>query len=121
MIYPNRITLIVSLAQLETAKCISRALDPDVGGYEAFSQRCTKDGVEYAIYSSQCTAEFAVSAPGLLASPESLLAVALEDYSARWPALPCPTLAEVAAFSLDVRCFIDADPVGYAPVIASNF
>lgn len=105
MIYDHTITLIVGLDQLETAKRISRALDPDVGGYEAFLQR-SKDGSK-AIYSTPCTASFASNAAMLLALPDELLAVVTADYAARWAHLPVPTLAEVAAFYADVQCYVD--------------
>lgn len=107
MIYDHTITLIVSLDQLETAKRISRALDPDVGGYEAF-QRRSEDGTK-AIYSTPCTADFASNAAMLLALPEKLLTVVAADYDTRWPDFEVPTLAEVSEFCAVVECFVD-DP-----------
>lgn len=117
MIYDHTIIMAVSLDQLETAKRISRALDPDVGGYEAFSQRVTKDSVEYAIYSSPCGAEFATNAAMLLALPDELHASVAADYVTRWTALEPPTLEQVTAFCDDVLCYVDAAPEGYAPVV----
>lgn len=105
MIYDHSITLIVSLDQLETAKRISRALDPDVGGYEAFLQR-SKDGSK-AIYSTPCTASFASNAAMLLALPDELLAVVTADYATRWPEHTAPTPEEVNAFCADVECYVD--------------
>lgn len=105
MIYDHTITLIVSIDQLETTKRISRALDPDVGGYEAFRQR-SEDGTK-AIYTTPCTADFARNAAMLLMIPAELHAVVAEDYAARWPHLPLPTLAEVTAFCADVACYVD--------------
>lgn len=108
MIYDHSITLVVSIDQLETAKRISRALDPDVGGYEAFQQR-NEDGTK-AIYSTPCTASFAANAAMLLALPDELLAVVAADYAARWADLPAPTLEEVTAFCADVECYVDTQP-----------
>lgn len=105
MIYDHSITLVVSIDQLETAKRISRALDPDVGGYEAFAQR-SEDGTK-AIYATPCTASFASNAAMLLALPDELLAVVAADYAVRWPDLPVPTLDDVTAFCADVECFVD--------------
>ena len=105
MIYDHSITLVVGLDQLETAKRISRALDPDVGGYEAFRQR-SEDGTK-AIYSTPCTADFARNAAMLLMVPDELHAVVAADYAIRWPNLPAPTLDDVTAFCADVECFVD--------------
>lgn len=106
MIYDHTITMSVSLDQLETAKRISRALDPDVGGYEAFQQR-SEDGTK-AIYSTPCTASFASNAAMLLALPDELLAVVAADYAMRWAGLLVPTIEEVTAFCLDVACYVDS-------------
>ena len=105
MIYDHSITLVVGLGQLETAKRISRALDPDVGGYEAFRQR-NEDGTK-AIYSTPCTADFARNAAMLLMIPAELHAVVAADYAARWPDFAAPTLAEVGEFCAAVECFVD--------------
>lgn len=106
MIYDHTITLIVSIDQLETARRISRALDPDVGGYEAFRQR-SEDGTK-AIYSTPCTADFARNAAMLLMIPAELHAVVAADYVSRWPDFECPTLDDVTAFCADVECFVDS-------------
>ena len=105
MIYDHSITLIVSLNQLETAKRISRALDQDVGGYEAFRQR-SEDGAKPR-YSTPCTADFARNAAMLLMAPDELHGVVAADYAVRWPDFECPTLDDVTAFCADVECFVD--------------
>lgn len=105
MIYDHSITLVVGLDQLETAKRISRALDPDVGGYEAFRQR-SEDGTK-AIYSTPCTADFARNAAMLLALPDELFGVVTADYATRWPEHTAPTPEEVNAFCADVECYVD--------------
>lgn len=104
MIYDHTISMSVSLGHLETAKRISRALDPDIGGYEAFQQR-SEDGTK-AIYSTPCTASFASNAAMLLALPDELLAVGAADYATRWPTLDVPTLQEVTEFCSDVECYV---------------
>lgn len=105
MIYDHTITMSVSLDQLETAKRISRALDPDVGGYDAFQQQ-NEEGTR-AIYTSPCTADFASSAAMLIMVPAELHAVVAADYAARWHNLPVPTLDEIAAFCADVECYVE--------------
>ncbi|UCV13767.1 hypothetical protein [Quatrionicoccus australiensis] len=105
MIYDHTITMTVSIEQLETAKRISRALDPDVGGYEAFQQR-NEDGTK-ARYSTPCTADFARNAAMLLMIPSELHAVVAADYAARWSDLPVPTLDDVTAFCANVECYVD--------------
>lgn len=114
--YDHIITLRVPIAQLETAKQISRALDPDVGGYEAFRQR-TEDGMK-AIYSTPCTAYFARTAAMLIMIPAELHALIAADYAARWPDFDCPTPAEVSDFCCAVECFI---AVQGAVTDSSNF
>ena len=105
MSYDHTITMTVSIEQLETAKRVSRALDPDVGGYDAFQQR-NEDGTKVR-YSTPCTADFARNAAMLLMVPDELHAVVAADYAIRWPNLPAPTLDDVTAFCADVECFVD--------------
>lgn len=104
MRYDHTITLTIDLSHLETAKRISRALDPDVGGYNAFQQR-SEDGTR-ATYSTPCTESFATNAAMLLMVPEELLKVVEQDYFSRWPDLTPPSLDEIIAFCSDVECFI---------------
>lgn len=120
MTYNHTITLIVPLDQLETAKRVSRALDPDSGGYEAFMSRVTKDGIEYASYSTPCTASFAQNAAMLLAIPEELHAMIAADYATRWPDFECPTLEECAALCAVIECYVDCAAEGYEPVVQES-
>lgn len=113
MIYTSTMTLIVPLDQLETAKRVSRSLDPDSGGYEAFAARVQKDGKEYAIYSTPVTASFASNAAMLLALPDELHAVVSADYATRWPDLVCPSLEELTALCSAIECYIDSKPEDY--------
>ena len=116
MIYTSTMTLIVPLDQLETAKRVSRALDTDAGGYEAFSARVQKNGIEYAIYSTPVTAAFASNAALLLAMPDELATLVVNDYATRWPDYQCPTLEELTALCEVIECYVDSQPEGYEPV-----
>ena len=116
MIYTSTMTLIVPLDQLETAKRVSRALDTDAGGYEAFQARVQKDGVEYAIYSTPVTASFASNAALLLAMPDELATLVVNDYATRWPDLVCPTMEELTALCEVIECYVDSQPEGYESV-----
>ena len=120
MIYTNEMTLIVPIDQLETAKRVSRTLDPDVGGFNAFERRCTKDGVEYAIYSTPVTASFASNAALLLALPDELATIVVNDYATRWPDLPVPTMEELTALCEVIECYVDSQPEGYEPVVMES-
>lgn len=117
MILDHTIQLIVPLNQLETAKRVSRALDPDVGGYEAFMSRVTKDGITYASYSTPCTASFASNAAMLLAVPEELHSMIAADYATRWPEHECPTLEECAELCAVIECYVDCAAEGYLPAV----
>jgi len=110
--YSATLTITVPIAQRETGKRISRALDADSGGYEAFGQgldaamqHCLIDDAVYVTYSSQCSQELAASMPYLLANPDVLQGMITADYTARWPDLDIPTPPEVSSFC---SSFIDA-------------
>lgn len=118
--YTNTITLVVPLSVLETAKRVSRALDPDSGGYEAFQARAIKEGKEYALYSSPCTASFAANASLFIYVPEELYAVVAEDYASRWSELECPSIEEIVQFCASVECYIDTQPEGLEPVVENQ-
>jgi hypothetical protein len=117
MNYDHTITLIVPLDALDIAKRVSRALDPDVGGYDAFQSRVTKAGVEFASYSTSCVASFAQNAAMLLAIPEELYAMVSADYASRWPDLECPTLEECTALCSVIECYVDCQAEGYEQVV----
>ena len=119
MIYTSTMTLIVPLDQLETAKRVSRALDTDAGGYEAFAARVKKDGIEYAIYSTPVTASFASQAALLIHSYEDLHKLVKADYATHWPDLVCPTLEELTALCDVIECYVDSQPEGCEPVLAN--
>lgn len=120
MTYDHTITLVVPETYCEIAKRVSRALDPDVGGYEAFKLKVTKDGNNYLKYSSPCTASFASTAAYLLAVPEELLKLVQADYALRWPELVVPTLEEISEFVAVLECFVDCDAEEYEVVTVSE-
>lgn len=113
--YDHNVYLAVPVQHVEIAKRISRALDPDVGGYDAFA--VPEEPSDIISYSSPCTAEFAQNVAQLLARPKVLFKVVQADYTRRWGGLVAPTLAEVQVFCDVVQCYVDGTPdelaVGY--------
>ena len=107
--YSATLTVTVPISQRETGKRISRALDQDVGGYEAFGQfldaamqPCLEADAIYTTYSSPCSQELAGSLDYLIANPAALQAMVAADYAARWTEFEAPTLAECEAFCAGV-------------------
>jgi len=103
--YSATLTITIPLSQQETGKRISRALDADSGGYEAFGayldadmQPCERATAVYTTYSSPCSQELAASMPYLLANPAMLQGMVAQDYAARWAEFDAPTLAEIEVF-----------------------
>lgn len=114
----HSVVLIVPTANQITAKEISRALDPDVGGYEAYETYLSADGAEpatHCVYETPCQQEFFNNVQFLSNSeiPIATRAGALKqmvdaDYVARWPEFTAPTLAECQTFLENVQVFSDA-------------
>jgi len=114
--YSATITITVPIAQRETGKRISRALDQDVGGYEAFAngldadmQPCSIEDAVYVTYSSPCSRELAGSMSYLLANPEVLHGMVAADYALRWGGFEVPTVAEISSFCNAVLSIIGND------------
>lgn len=113
----HSVVLIVPIAQQITAKEISRALDPDVGGYEAYETYLSADGNEpatHCIYGTPCEQSFFDNVQFLSNTevPITTRAGALKqmvdaDYAARWPEFTVPTLAECQVFLENVQVFSD--------------
>lgn len=81
----------------ETAKLVSRSLDPDVGGYAAFQTQATNaSNVLYAAYGFPCSDEFQAQALAFKANPAALHYAVTND--PRWQGQTMPTLAEVESF-----------------------
>lgn len=100
------LTLPYSPELADIAARIGKAMDPDVGGDRSFCRPVTgyeADG-ETPIYGDTltcrtgCTAEFKQQAFVMLADPALLHQLVRSDYTARWPELTPPTLAECEAF-----------------------
>ncbi len=99
MIYDAYITMAVPAPMTETAKRLSQAFDPDVGGYLAFEREATDaTGKTYSVYGTPCEASFAAAIAYLQSDPQALLDSTARDYATRWPDDPLPTLTEVTDF-----------------------
>ena len=110
MSYDATLTITIPIAQRETGKRISRALDADVGGYLAFGQflgadmqPCDELAAVYTTYSSPCSQELAGSMEYLIANPEALQAMVAADYAARWSEFAAPSLEECVGFCAQAR------------------
>lgn len=112
------IALIVPIANQTIAKEISRALDPDVGGYQAYETYLSADGNEpatHCIYGTPCQQEFFTNVQFLSNTevPIATRAGALKqmvdaDYTSRWQEFTAPTLANCQTFLENVQVFSDA-------------
>jgi hypothetical protein len=115
--YTHNIIFACPIAQQEIAKRISRSLDPDVGGYEAFNSLASADGSEpatHVIYGTPVRESFVATVQALTDAntPLANRAAALKqmvdaDYTARWPEEVPPTLAECEAFLADFVIYVD--------------
>jgi len=114
----HSIVLIVPVANQTTAKEISRALDPDIGGYKSYETYLSADGNEpttHCIYGTPCQQTFFDNVQFLsnVEVPITTRAGALKqmvdaDYATRWPEFTAPTLAECQVFLENVQVFSDA-------------
>lgn len=98
--YDSSLTITVPSSHVEIAKRISRALDPDIGGFEAFDQR-DESGVLLVTqtYTTPCTAEFAAQVQYILSQGAAYLAgVVATDYALRWEQYTPPSIAECESF-----------------------
>ena len=107
MAYSERITLVIPIELVEVAKRVSRAMDPDIGGYDAFQLPADEEGnaipATTVSYTTNCVPEFAQAIAFFKAEPTLLHESVLRDYAARWPEETPPTLAEVEAFCAAVE------------------
>jgi hypothetical protein len=116
--YTHNIVFICTIAQQEAAKRISRSLDPDVGGYDAFQSVASADGIApatHVIYGTPVRESFVATVQALsdANTPLANRATALKqmvdaDYSSRWPSETAPSLAECEAFLADLVIYVDA-------------
>lgn len=117
MIYLHEVSFITPIAHVETARAVSRAFDPDVGGAEAFKMLLSAAGSEpttHAAYNTPCSESFL----GFLQLPvEQIHAMVVTDYSTRWNGIEPPTLEAVTAF---MASLIAVPDVGILQVIEEN-
>jgi hypothetical protein len=115
MNYDHTITLIVPLDALDIAKAINRHLDhDDVGGFEGFSTRMTKDGIEYASYSRMCDSAYAQNAAMLVTVASELFDLCQADTRFE----DKPTLEDCEAFCAVAEAYVDSSAEGYELVIS---
>ena len=89
-----RLTLTVPASALETAKRASQALDADVGGYAAFESQDEAGNYFYPVELSQA---FVDQINYLMSNPEYLHGFISQQFAARFPDDPVPTLADCTA------------------------
>lgn len=94
-IYTETLTITVPTELSDIASRIARALDPDVGGADSFQ---LDPGNETISVTTPCTPEYRALMLNLQSDPAALHALVVADYTARWPELTPPTLAECEAF-----------------------
>lgn len=107
--YNATLSITIPVTLRETGKRISRALDPDIGGYGAFEQYldaamqpCDEATGIYVTYSTPVTEPFLAQAEYMLATPAVLFYAVSQDYAARWAEYVPPTLEECQAFCAGV-------------------
>jgi hypothetical protein len=115
--YTHNIVFICTIAQQEAAKRISRSLDPDVGGYDAFQSVASADGIApatHVIYGTPVRESFVATVQALTDAntPLANRATALKqmadaDYAARWPNETAPSLADCEAFLAGLAVYVD--------------
>ena len=108
-IYTQTLCLTVPIALREIAKQLSRSIDEDVGGADAFSRFLDADSLPceeldavWTTYTSPCVEGFPEQAQYLVANPEALHATVAADYATRWAEFTPPTLEEVQSFCAQV-------------------
>ncbi len=107
----TEITIKVPLAQRELANRISRALEPDVGGYHVFDSLADDT---HAIAQIPTCEHYVANFLELHLDAAALHAFVAADYANRWPEFDCPTLAEVGEFCAAVECYVDDAQQGAA-------
>lgn len=103
----TEIMIKVPLAQRELANRISRALEPDTGGYLVFDSLADDT---HAIAQIPTCERYVGNFLSLHQDAPALHAFVSADYAARWPDFAAPTLAEVGEFCAVVECFVDFVP-----------
>ena len=108
--YNHMVTFIVPRDQQYNAKKISRSLDPDIGGFEAFETYLSANGetpATHVAYSTPCRESFLQLLEALTADSVTLKAAVDADYSARWQNEVAPSLDECAALLANLQIYIE--------------
>jgi len=118
MQYDHTITLLVPVTDVQLAKLINQHLDQDdVGGAGGFTQRVTKDSIEYAVYSRPCDSTYANNAAMLLTIGQELFDMCQAD--SRFETKP--TIEECEQFCLIAEAYVDSPlPPEYEPLIPES-
>lgn len=113
----HSVIFIVPISEQENAKRISRALNPDSGGYEAFASLASPAGTApatHCIYDTPVRESFFQTIRSITDSnasvatrAASLKAMVDADYAARWPNETPPSLADITVFLTVLQTFFD--------------
>ena len=117
--WTHSITLIIPIAQQIVAKEISRAFDPDIGGYDAYESYLSLNGNEpstHCIYSTPCEQSFFDNVQFLNNSEiaietrsGALKQMVDADYAERWLEFTAPSLADCQSFLNNVQVYYDTN------------
>ena len=91
----KRIKLTVPASVLHTAKLASQAMDPDVGGFNAFE--IVEDDARYS-YTVDVSDQYFEAFSAFLQMPDLLRDSIARDFAQRFPESTPPTLDDCAAF-----------------------
>jgi hypothetical protein len=98
MSYTETFALTIPVDLIDVGRAITRALDPDVGGYNSWQEVLDDETVTAYTVSTPCTPGFKEQALAMLDNPALLHAAVSADYAARWADFTAPTLEECEAF-----------------------
>ena len=110
MDWNHSVIFITPISLVEVARKISRAIDYDSGGYDAFQWMLSPTGTEPAThvgYSTPCREDF-LDRIAAVSIDSALLKSAIDaDYANRWPEDVPPTLLECIGFNASCTIFTD--------------
>lgn len=99
--WTHTVSFIIPNALQEVAKKVSRSLDPDIGGYEAFELYLSADGNQpatHVAYSTPCKESLLQIMDAVNYDNGTLHDLVSADYAARWPDERPPTAQECLDF-----------------------
>lgn len=100
--YSKKLKLTIPVDFIETAKRISRAMDPDVGGYDSWTPDVEGENIVSYSTETPCTEEFYEQAVAMISDAEMTYQAVAFNYSQRWGDLEAPTLEECQEFCSNV-------------------